>query len=78
MQLSTLFNDVAELYDRARPGYPSEIIDAIVERSGIPERGRILEIGCGTGQITLPFAERGYTIVAIEPGDRTAAVYQCG
>ena len=31
--------------------------------SEIPPDGRILEIGCGTGKATLPFAQRGYAIV---------------
>lgn len=68
------FNEVAELYDRMRPGYAPEVIDAIVELSGIPEGGRIVEVGCGTGQITVPFAERGYRITALEPGDALAAL----
>jgi SAM-dependent methyltransferase len=73
-RLGTSFNDVAGLYDEARPGYPTEIIDTIVARAALPTSGRILEIGCGTGQITLPLAARGYTIVALEPGDAMAAL----
>jgi len=35
---------------------------------------RVLEIGCGTGQATVPLAERGYRIVAVELGTDMAAV----
>ena len=73
-RIGTSFNDVASLYDEVRPGYPTEIIDTIVTLAGLPSSGRILEIGCGTGQITLPFAVRGYTILALEPGDAMAAL----
>lgn len=68
------FDAVAALYDEARPGYPAEIVEAIVERAGLPAEGRILEIGCGTGQITRPFAERGYAILALELGPALAAL----
>ena len=64
-----VFNEVAALYDEVRPGYPPAIVDAAVALAALPSGGRILEIGCGTGQITLPFAMRGYSILALEPGD---------
>ncbi|MCG8347946.1 MAG: class I SAM-dependent methyltransferase [Chloroflexales bacterium] len=72
--LRSSFNAAATLYDRVRPGYPPEIIDAIVALAALPPTGKILEVGCGTGQITLPFAKRGYTILALEPGDALAAL----
>ena len=68
------FNEVAALYDEVRPGYSSETIEAIVARAELTPGARILEIGCGTGQITLPLAARGYAITALEPGDALAAL----
>ena len=68
------FNLVADLYDRIRPQYPAALFDDIVSLSGIPENGHILEIGCGTGQATLPLAKRAYHIDAIELGDQLAAI----
>src|SRR5215210_5494927 len=58
--LRTTFDEAASLYDEVRPGYPEDLFDDIVSLSGIPSGGRILEIGCGTGQATVPFALRGY------------------
>ncbi len=69
-----VFNEVASLYDEARPGYPPAIVDAAIAGARLPPGGRILEIGCGTGKITLPFAARGYAILALEPGDAMAAL----
>ncbi len=69
-----LFDTVAELYDRARPAYPPEMFDDLVELSGIAAGGRVLEIGCGTGQATLPMAQRGYRITAVELGANLATV----
>ncbi len=65
---------MAELYDQKRPSYPPALFDDLVALSGIPAHGRVLEIGCGTGQATLPMAERGYRITAVELGGNLAAV----
>ena len=72
--LRTTFNQVAESYDAVRPGYPEEMYDDIVALTGVPDGGAILEIGCGTGQATLPFAQRGYRIHCIELGAELAAI----
>jgi SAM-dependent methyltransferase len=62
------FDAAARLYDTFRPGYPEPLFDDLVRLSGIPGGGRILEIGPGTGQATLPLARRGFSIVGIEMG----------
>ena len=70
----TIFDRVAEDYDRVRPGYPEELISDIIALSGIKPGGRILEIGCGTGQATVPFAEHGYTLTCLDIGKNLAAI----
>lgn len=65
---SQRFNDVAEIYDQYRPGYPAELLADLLELSGIQPGGKILEIGSGTGIATQFFAQRGYSIVCLEPG----------
>ena len=67
-------NDIAEHYDRYRPGYPDAITEDIVFLAGLPERGQILEMGCGTGHATALFASRGYSITALEPGAGMASI----
>jgi SAM-dependent methyltransferase len=71
---SETFDEVARLYDKARPGYPAELFETIIAISELPASGRILEIGCGPGKATAPFVERGYSLVCIEPGRNLAAV----
>ena len=73
-RLRTTFNEDARLYDLARPGYPAAMFDDIVALSGIPQGGHILEIGPGTGQATLPFAQRGYYVLGIDLGADMVAV----
>lgn len=74
MERREVFDVAAVLYDEVRPRYPEPLVEDIVRLSGIPQRGRILEIGCGTGQATLAFARRGYAITCVEPGERLAAL----
>jgi SAM-dependent methyltransferase len=68
------FEQVADLYEETRSGYPEELVEDILSWSGIAPDGRILEIGCGPGNATLSFARRGYSILAIELGERLAAL----
>ncbi|HEY4453631.1 MAG TPA: rRNA adenine N-6-methyltransferase family protein, partial [Pseudonocardiaceae bacterium] len=70
LRLRATFDDVADLYDRIRPGYPAEIIAAL----GIQAGTRILEIGCGTGQLTVPLVELGADVTAVELGPHLAAI----
>ena len=72
--LRTTFNEVAETYDEVRPGYPEEAIEDIISISRIPQSGKILEVGCGTGQATKPFAERGYSMHCLEIGHNLARI----
>jgi SAM-dependent methyltransferase len=73
-ELRSTFDEVALAYDELRPGYPQLLFDDIVLASAIPDGGRILEIGCGTGQATLPFAARGYHMACVEMGESLAAM----
>jgi SAM-dependent methyltransferase len=68
------FDEVAELYDRARPRYPAPLIEDLVAMAGLQPGSRVLEIGCGTGQLTVPLAERGAVVLAVELGPRLAEV----
>jgi ubiquinone/menaquinone biosynthesis C-methylase UbiE len=70
-----VFGEVAELYDRARAGYPEELVDdvlAFVEGNG--RALRALEVGAGTGKATRAFARRGLEILALEPSPAMSAV----
>jgi len=73
-ELRAAFEQVPELYDRARPNYPPEVFDDLAELAQPQEAARIVEIGCGTGQATLPLAERGYEITCVELGEQLATV----
>jgi SAM-dependent methyltransferase len=71
--LGRVFNEVPELYDRVRPGYPDALFADLVTITGADERSSVLEVGCGTGQATRSLAALGCSVTAIEPGAEMAA-----
>jgi SAM-dependent methyltransferase len=72
-RLRATFEEVPELYDRARPTYPPALFDDLVALARLPRRARLLEIGPGTGKATRALAERGFEITAVELGEGLAA-----
>jgi SAM-dependent methyltransferase len=72
-QLRTTFEQVPELYEQARPTYPAELFGDLADLAGLQAGARVLEIGCGTGQATVPLARRGYSILCVELGEALAA-----
>jgi SAM-dependent methyltransferase len=65
-----VFNDIAVDYDRTRPSYPDVLVDQACEVAGVSKGDRVLEIGCGTGQLTRSLLARGLRVTALEPGDQ--------
>ncbi len=43
-------------YTAFRPPYPQQLIDALVSEFHLDKKGRLLDLGCGSGQITFPLA----------------------
>ncbi|HEX5118426.1 MAG TPA: class I SAM-dependent methyltransferase [Pseudonocardiaceae bacterium] len=72
--LGRVFNDVPELYDRVRPGYPDELFADLAAVTGMDENSSVLEVGCGTGQATRSLAALGCSVTAVEPGADMAAL----
>ncbi|GAA1234471.1 class I SAM-dependent methyltransferase [Kitasatospora nipponensis] len=73
-RLRATFTEDAELYDRARPGYPRRLYEDLAARTTLGPGRRVLEIGCGTGQATVPLAASGCRITAVELGPQMARV----
>lgn len=63
-----LFDAVAGQYDATRQGYPDAIIETLLTTAGLGPGSTVLEIGCGTGQLTGQLAGRGLKITAIDIG----------
>jgi SAM-dependent methyltransferase len=72
LQRATSFGARAELYDRFRPNYPLEVLDAVA--AAVPGARDVVEIGCGTGKATVGLARRGLSVIGVEADEAMAAV----
>ncbi len=67
---SSGFGAEADAYERARPSYPPDAVDWLVDALRIPDGGRVCDLAAGTGKFTRLLAPRLPTdasLVAIEP-----------
>jgi ubiquinone/menaquinone biosynthesis C-methylase UbiE len=69
-----VFDEIAAEYDRRRPAYPDELVDHACRVAGIGSGNHVLEVGCGTGQLTRGLATRGLRVTALEPGKNLMAL----
>ncbi len=74
LRLRAGFDATPDVYDRVRPVCLSALFDDLALIAGLRPGARLLEIGSGTGQATLPLARRGLEVVGVELGPRLAAL----
>lgn len=70
---SRSFENVAEIYERSRPGYPREALEWLAEVLDLREGRTVLDLGAGTGKLTRQLRETGAKVIAVEPGDAMRA-----
>lgn len=66
---SEMFDQAFEYYDQFRPGYPLEMVDALVRCTGLNASSATLEIGAGSGKATELFLKYGFRIHCIDVGE---------
>lgn len=57
--LEWTFDTVASTYEKYRPGYVDELYKRLFEYIPINESSRVIEVGIGGGQATLPILQTG-------------------
>ena len=62
-----LFRSTAPFYARHRCGYPPPFFTYLVERFKLDGTQRVLDLGCGTGQVALPLSEHVAHVAAVDP-----------
>jgi SAM-dependent methyltransferase len=72
------FGSAAEVYERARPSYPSEAIDWLFARTGAGPGDTIIDLGAGTGKLTRLLVPSGARVVAVEPIPEMRALIDVG
>jgi SAM-dependent methyltransferase len=66
------FDGAAVDYDAFRLPYPTEVVQIVASAGHLSEGSRVLEVGCGTGQLSVDLARRGCELVAVEMGPNLA------
>ncbi|BCJ62218.1 class I SAM-dependent methyltransferase [Micromonospora endophytica] len=59
--------EVASYYKRYRRGYPGPVVDALATAFGLTAQDRVVDLGCGTGQLALPLAARVRAVLGVDP-----------
>jgi trans-aconitate methyltransferase len=59
--------ETAEFYAKFRRGYPDAVVDAVVDRLGLSPADTVIDLGCGTGHLTRPLAQRVGMVVGVDP-----------
>jgi SAM-dependent methyltransferase len=58
---------VATAYAAHRRGYPPPVVDLLVRTLDLPGTASVLDLGCGTGQLTVPLAAHFERVVGADP-----------
>jgi ubiquinone/menaquinone biosynthesis C-methylase UbiE len=61
------FGSAAEVYERARPDYPADALDWIVDSLGLEDGAHVVDLGAGTGKFARQLVARGLRVTAVEP-----------
>jgi SAM-dependent methyltransferase len=67
---SNPFESTEEYYARYRPDYGDAAIEYLVERFGLDDSARVLDLGCGAGQIAVPLAAYVGEVVGMDPNEQ--------
>ena len=59
--------EVAGFYRQYRRGYPPAVIDSLVESFALTRDDVVVDLGCGTGQLAYPVADRVRAVIGIDP-----------
>ncbi|MDO4422242.1 MAG: methyltransferase domain-containing protein [Eubacteriales bacterium] len=73
-ELGATFDTEASKYDKMRPGYADELFQAIFEYVKIGEGSRVVEVGSGSGQATLPVLKTGCELTSVEYGENFSRI----
>lgn len=74
MNRNESFNSIAEQYDEYRLSFDDGVFDWLVDRLGLTTASKLLEIAPGTGQATMSFARRGFSVRCVELGSNLARI----
>ncbi len=70
------FEKAATHYLKGRPGYPDRLIRRVVEATGLQPVHRLMDLGCGPGQLAVAFAPYVHEVLGVDPEPAMLAAAQ--
>jgi SAM-dependent methyltransferase len=61
------FRTTVPFYGRYRLGYPEGLIARVETETGLSAGDAVLDLGCGPGTLSIPFARLGMKVVGVDP-----------
>jgi SAM-dependent methyltransferase len=68
------FDRVAREYDNGRPAFGDGLVQSFADMTGLVPGDQVIEVGAGTGQLTMALLRMGLAVTALEPGAAMRAV----
>lgn len=62
-----IFKGAAWYYARYRRPYLAQIFDDVISHYDLDRHGRLLDLGCGTGELAVPLATHFESVIGIDP-----------
>lgn len=63
------FASAERYYAEFRPGYGEDAPEYLADRCSLDGDARVLDLGCGAGQLTVPLSRRAGEVVAMDPNE---------
>jgi SAM-dependent methyltransferase len=67
-------SDIARRYDAALADAPLLKIDLAFVREHLPSSGKLIDLGCGTGRLSIPLAQAGFHLLAVDLSEEMLAI----
>jgi SAM-dependent methyltransferase len=68
------FDRVAAEYDDGRPIFSDDLVQFLADMTGLAAGDQVIEVGAGTGQLTVALLSMGLAVTALEPGAAMRAI----
>jgi SAM-dependent methyltransferase len=70
------FATAAEVYEQARPDYPADALDYILEVLELEPGAHVVDVGAGTGKFARQLVARGLRVTGVEPITEMREVFE--